>query len=393
MRAFENRFPDLSTRFVGTLLSFGILGFVNGAWQISLSELQAIINLSPGAVGILLTGGTVAALPSMILAGRFSDRFGPQAIVAGTGVLIAIGLAGVASIRTYLILLPFFGIFLASNGSFDVGMNSAAISVEQQVEGSIMSYFHAAYSGAAAIGALVAGVVLGAGLSLTLVYLCLAGLILVFVSGLVTSLTYPAQGTPKATSDGGKSVRTLFFEPTILLVAFIVSLAFFAEGAMENWSTIYLRTVLDVPVSVGSFGVVGFHTAMTVGRLNGAWAARSFEPRVLLLVSGIVGAVGMGIALLTTLLPLVIIGFVLVGLSMAIVAPLGFSIAGDLAPDRSGEASSVVTFVGYGAFLIGPVIIGGVAEVATLGIALALVIVSGCVISALSTQIPSSEEI
>ncbi|RBI60056.1 hypothetical protein DMJ13_20485 [halophilic archaeon] len=305
---------------------------------------------------------------------------------------MAIGLTGVASIRTYLILLPVFGVFLASQGGFDVGMNSAAITVEQQVDGSIMSYFHAAYSGAAAIGALVAGTVLGAGLSLTMVYLCLAGLILIFVGSLVTSLTYPAPDTSAVTSDGGESMRTLFFEPTILLVAFVVSLAFFVEGAMENWSTIYLRTVLDVPVSVGSFGVVGFHTAMTIGRLNGAWAARAFEPRTLLIVSGILGAIGMGLALLTSLLPIVIIGFVVVGLSMAIVAPLGFSIAGDLAPDRSGEASSVVTFVGYGAFLIGPIIIGGVAEVATLGTALALVIVSGSAISALSTQIPPSEE-
>lgn len=375
------------------MLSFGILGFTNGAWQVSLSELQAILNLSPGAVGILLTGGTLVALPSMILAGRLSDRFGPQVLVAGTGVLLAIGLAGVASVRTYLILLPFFGVFLASSGSFDVGMNSAAISVEQRAEGSIMSSFHAGYSGAAAIGALVAGAVLGAGLSLTMIYLCLAGLILVFVGGLVTRLRYPAQNTSGDTSEGAESVRTLFFEPTILLVAVIVSLAFFAEGAMENWAAIYLRIVLNAPVSVGSFGVVGFHTAMTIGRLNGAWAARSFEPRTLLFVSGVLGAVGMGIALLTSLLPLVVVGFALVGLSMAIVAPLGFSIAGDLAPGRSGEASSVVTFVGYGAFLIGPVVIGGVAEVATLGIALSLVLVSGSAISALSTRIPTSEEI
>ena len=392
MRVFENRLPDLSTQFVSTLLSFGILGFVNGAWQISLSELQALINLSPGAVGVLLTGGTVAALPSMVIAGRLSDRFGPKAVVAGTGVLLAIGLAGVASIRTYLILLPFFGVFLASSGSFDVGMNSAAITVEQRVEGSIMSYFHAAYSGAAAVGALVAGAVLGAGLSLRMVYLCLAGFILVFVGGLVTSLTYPAQSASEDTSGGGESVRTLFFEPTILLVAVIVSLAFFAEGAMENWAAIYLRTVLDVPVSVGSLGVVGFHTAMTVGRINGAWAARAFEPRTLLFASGALGAAGMGVALLTSFLPLVVVGFALVGLSMAIVAPLGFSIAGSLAPDRSGEASSVVTFVGYGAFLIGPVVIGSVAEVATLGAALALVVVSGGAISALSARLPASAE-
>ncbi|WP_157837744.1 MFS transporter [Haloferax sp. ATB1] len=380
-------------QFASTLLSFGILGFVNGAWQISLSELQVILNLSPGAVGVLLTGGTLVALPSMIIAGRLSDRFGPQAIVAGTGVLLAFGLAGVASIRTYLVLLPFFGVFLASSGSFDVGMNSAAITVEQQSGGSIMSYFHAAYSGAAAIGALVAGVMLGAGLSLSMVYLCLAGLTLIFVGGLVTRLSYPAQSTTEEVSDGDASVRSLFFEPIILLVAVIVSLAFFAEGAMENWAAIYLRTVLDAPVSVGSFGVVGFHTAMTVGRINGAWAARAFAPRTLLFASGVIGAVGMAVALLTSVLPLVVIGFALVGLSMAIVAPLGFSIAGDLAPNRSGEASSVVTFVGYGAFLVGPVIIGGVAEITTLGMALALVLVSGSVISALSTQIPDSEEV
>lgn len=391
MSRLEDRLPDFSAQFVGTALSFGLLGFVNGAWQISLSELQAVINLSPGEIGLLLTGGTLAALPCMVLAGRLSDRFGPQTLVAGAGVLLAAGLAGVASIRTYLILVPFFGLFLASSGSFDVGMNSAAITVEQRGQGPILSYFHAAYSGAAATGALVAGMLLEAGLSLTTVYLCLAGLSLVFVGGLIARLTYPKHSGSADEADSGQSVRTLFFEPTILLVAVIVSLAFFAEGAMENWAAIYLRTVLDVPVSVGSFGVVGFHTAMALGRVNGGWAARAFDPRTILFISGIVGALGMGTALLTQAVPLVVIGFALVGLSMAIVAPLGFSIAGGLAPERSGEASSVVTFVGYGAFLLGPVVIGGVAEVATLGIALALVIVSGGMISALSRQIPSTE--
>ena len=86
---------------------------------------------------------------------------------------------------------------------------------------------------------------------------------------------------------------------------------------------------------------------------------------------------------------LVVAGFLIVGLSLSGVAPIAFSVAGDLAPNRAGEAISVVTTLGYGGFLMGPVIVGGLAEALGLRSALATIVVAGCVIALLGSRVAS----
>jgi MFS family permease len=92
-------------------------------------------------------------------------------------------------------------------------------------------------------------------------------------------------------------------------------------------------------------------------------------------------------ALATDVVALVLAGFAAVGLAVSVVAPLGFSVAGDLAPDRAGEASSVVTVVGYLAFLVGPVFVGTVADLASLRLALATVVPATALVAVLGGRI------
>ena len=106
-----------------------------------------------------------------------------------------------------------------------------------------------------------------------------------------------------------------------------------------------------------------------------------------LLGSGLLAAVGMLLALATTSPALVVGGFLLVGLALAAVAPLAFSVAGDLVPDRAGSAVSVVTTVGYGGFLLGPPLVGGLAEVVGLRAALGVVAAAGLTVFVLSLRL------
>ena len=98
------------------------------------------------------------------------------------------------------------------------------------------------------------------------------------------------------------------------------------------------------------------------------------------------------LALATTSPALVVGGFVLVGLALAAVAPLAFSVAGDLAPTRAGSAVSVVTTFGYGGFLLGPPLVGGLAEVVGLRGALGLIALAGLSVFALSLKLKENEE-
>ncbi len=102
-------------------------------------------------------------------------------------------------------------------------------------------------------------------------------------------------------------------------------------------------------------------------------------------------SLGMIVALATEHPPLILAGFLTVGLALAAVAPVAFSLAGDLAPDRAGQASSVLTTLGYGGFLLGPSLIGGLAELTSLRAALMSGIVTGLLIALLSARVDYQE--
>jgi MFS family permease len=108
--------------------------------------------------------------------------------------------------------------------------------------------------------------------------------------------------------------------------------------------------------------------------------------------SGALAAVGMALSLATTSPALVVGGFLLVGFGLAAVAPLAFSAAGKMVPERAGSAVSVVTTFGYGGFLLGPPLVGGLAEVVGLRGALGLIALAGLSVFVLSLKLKENEE-
>jgi MFS family permease len=159
---------------------------------------------------------------------------------------------------------------------------------------------------------------------------------------------------------------------------------------MEHWSGVYLRTTLGLPALLGGSGVAVFFGAMAVGRLGAALVIARFGNRRTLLGAGLLTAGGMALALATREPLLVIAGFLVVGLALSAVVPIAFSAAGDIAPERAGAAISVVTTLGYGGFLLGPVIVGGLAEVIGLRAALGIIAVSGLMIFTLALRLKAT---
>lgn len=368
-------------------LSFVVFGAMFGVWQVLLADLQAALGLSAGTLGVALTAGTVASLPAMVFSGRAADRFGPRGLVVGTAVGLAAGLVATAAAEGFAALLVALFVLYGSSGAFDVGINTAAIEVERGHVGSLLPYFHAAYSGSAAVGAVAAGLALGAGVRFRPLYLATAVVLVGFALAVAVARALPHDGTG---ASGSGEKKNLFRHRLVLLVAVVALFAMFSEGTLENWSAIYLRRSLSLPADLGAAGVASFHAAMLVGRLAAGRAVDVVGRRRLLQGAGALGALGMTTALATTRPVFVVVGFGVVGLAMSVVVPLAFSLAGEFAPERSGEASSVVTFVGYGAFLAGPALVGGAAEVTSLRTALATVIVAGVGIVFLSWRLPSS---
>jgi fucose permease len=175
-----------------------------------------------------------------------------------------------------------------------------------------------------------------------------------------------------------------------MLLALLTTLAFFSEGAMENWSAIHLRSTLGGSAVLGAAGVAVFHGAMLIGRLAAAGVLARVSRLAVLRGAGVATAAGMLVALATTSPVVTLAGLLCVGLALSAVAPICFSLAGDAAPQARGSASALITTVGYTGFLVGPVLIGWVAELTTLRIALGAVVLAGVLVAVSTSRLAGS---
>ena len=308
-----------------------------------------------------------------------------------TGVVLGIGIAGLALSNGYAALLATLVVLYSASGLYDVGINSAAVDLEQATGRRYMALVHAAFSGGATVGAVGSGVLVQAGADYRAVYLALliplGALLLAFAN-----TGFPAGEGEDATGSRPAGARHLYRHLPLLLVGAIAMLGLGSEGEMEHWSGLYLRDTLGLPALLGGSGVAVFYAAMAVGRLGTAGVVRLFGNSGTLAGAGVLTAAGMGLALATREPALVVAGFLVVGLSLSAVAPIAFSAAGDVAPGGTGAAISVVTTLGYGGFLMGPVIVGGLAEIFGLRTALATIALAGVLIALLSLRAATTNE-
>jgi MFS family permease len=148
---------------------------------------------------------------------------------------------------------------------------------------------------------------------------------------------------------------------------------------------VYLRVDLGLPELLGASGIAVFHVAMLIGRLSGVALQRRLPRQALLTGAGVGVAAGMATALATTALPLVLLGLLVVGLSTAVVAPVAISLAGDAAGPRAGAVTSMVVTTGYATSLLGPGLVGGIGELASLRVGLLVVVGAGVLLAAVGS--------
>lgn len=370
---------------------FGFFGLFWGVFAVLLADLSGGLGLSPGPLGVALFAGAAASIVAMAALGWTADRLGRRVFILISSGVFGLGIAGLALAGNYAALLPVLMVLYAASGLYDVGINAAAVDLERAAGRRLMAFFHAAFSAGGVAGALSAGALLQAGASYRYVYLAvLAPLGAILLA--VTVSRFPASEPPAGeTSDtiGGRDLRR---SVPLLLVAAIATLGLLSEGEMEHWSGVYLRSSLELPALLGASGVAVFFGAMAVGRFGAAFVIARFGDRRTLLGAGLATAGGMTLSLATREPFVVVAGFLVVGLALSAVVPIAFSVAGDLAPGRAGAAISFITTLSYGGFLLGPVIVGGLAELVGLRLALGTIAVAGALIFTLSLRVNTQKK-
>jgi predicted MFS family arabinose efflux permease len=326
---------------------------------------KAKLALDERQLGLVLLCMGLGATGAMPLAGFLSHRFGNRTVMAIGALAICVTLPLLTVVPSTGLLCATLVWFGGSLGVVDVAMNAHAVDVERLHGQPLMSGFHGLFSVGGLAGSLGMSALLGVGVPLVAAVGAVAILLLVLAASQWRRLIVvpPDRTVPQ---------RSVFAmpSPTAILLGVLCTVVFLAEGAMLDWSAVFLRSVRGVSLSSAGLGFAAFSVAMSTGRLLGDRITAALGPVRVVRYGSLVAAAGI---LLATALPWAatsLIGFVLVGLGASNIVPVLFSAAGRIPGTAAAVAIATVTVLGYAGMLTGPAVIGLIAHATSLPLAL-----------------------
>jgi predicted MFS family arabinose efflux permease len=350
--------------------------FINGAmfanWVSRIPQIQEGLALSEGGLGVVLLGIAVGVLAALSLAGGLIARYGSRMVTALGAISICLLLPGLAIMPSAAALWVNLFLFGGAMSLMDVAMNAQGVEVERKLGMPVMSSFHAAFSIGGFVGAGIGGAMAVYGLT-PLPHFLTVSAVFLLLTALTAGRLLPKEVDPQAAEPTHQAVFQL--PPRVLWPLGIIAFcAFIAEGAMADWSGVYLKSVVGATAGVAAFGYAAFSLTMTIGRLLGDSQTVRFDPVRLVQLGGLMATGGLLLAIiLPNTLP-VMLGFAAVGAGMSVIVPLTFSAAGNTPGLPAGAGIAGVATLGYAGFLAGPPLIGLVADATSLRLALLLVV-------------------
>ncbi len=357
----------LRTPWRAVAAMFVLNGALFGIWASRIPAVVQTHELSPGSLGALLLLMAAGAILSFPLAGKASDALGCATVTLPVAIAYCIALVLIAvspSVETLAVSLFLFGAF---HGSMDVSMNAWAGEVEKAAGKPQMSSFHAMFSLGAGLGAASGFAAASAGLPVT-DHFFLAG-------SAVAALTLPfgwiGWVSKKVPRNGSDPVFS-FPKGPLLAVGFFAFCSSLGEGGMADWSALFLVSAAAAQEAEAALGYAVFSVAMVLMRLLGDRVVQRIGPINAARFAGLTAAAGSATAVAFATFPLMLFGFALMGLGYALVVPLAFSRAANDPDVPPGQAIASVSTLGYGGILLGPPLIGLVAEATSIRAAFAI---------------------
>lgn len=338
-----------------------------GSWVARVPALRDQVGATEAELGLALFGVAAGALLALPLAGVLSVRLGSRTVTRAALLGVALALPLPALAPSLPLLALGFAALGATNAVLDVAMNAHGVVVESRYARPILSSFHASFSLGGLVGAASGGVAAAAGVDPLPQFLAAAAAILAIWAWSSTRML-PRDvdvGAPGPVF-GGVSVA-------LAALAAVAFAGMLAEGAAGDWSAVYLHDTLGTGEGVATAAFVGFSLTMTLGRLVGDRLTALVGAVALTRVAGIASAGGLALALATDSAAVAVVGFGALGAGLSVVVPTVYRAAGTRT-SSPGAGIAAVSTVGYGAFLVGPVAIGFVADATSLRLALGLVV-------------------
>ena len=355
---------------------FLVNGFVMGAWAPQIPLMLPRHNIGEAVMGLLILALGLGAVGAMIFAGRLIHRFGAVPVVLAFACALVPVLPAVIfapDLKTLALAMMAFG---AIAGCMDVAMNANAVEVERGLGRAIMSSSHGFWSLGGFLGGSLGG--------LAIEHLGREGQALL-VAGLMAAIIALAwrhmwREEVSQTQDEAKG-RLFPREARVWLLGLLALMCMVPEGAIMDWSALFLKDELALPTAWSGLGFALFAGAMAVMRFAGDAVRNRFGAVKNLRFSALIAAVALLAASVAPTSTLALLAFAIAGLGIANTVPIMFSAAGNLRGMSPGAGLATVTMIGYAGILVAPSSIGFIAEHAGFrgtwaGLALCLVVVA-----------------
>ncbi|UFN47261.1 MFS transporter [Roseomonas sp. OT10] len=374
----DTRAPDRRwTPRLATSLVFLVAGLGFGGWAVNIPLLKAGLGLTDATLGVALLGVAGGAILAMPLAGHLAGKVGAARLILLCGLGFAAVMAALPHAPTLWAFVPLVTLLGMGFGSVDVAMNTHAALIERHWGAAIMSSFHAAFSLGGLAGAALGGALLAAGADAAL---CLGVLAALSAVGLLLAVPFLGHPTPPPGEAAEAGHGFVLPDRAMLGLGILALLAFFTEGAVADWSALYLigNGASD---AAAAGGFAAFSLAMTLGRLTGDAVVRRLGGERALRWGGTLAAAGLLLALAVPRLEAGMTGLALVGLGLSNAAPVLFTAAGRAGGATPGRGVAAVATLGYAGMLAGPPLIGFLAQGASLRVALLLLALAPALIA------------
>lgn len=346
-------------RYFAPAFVFASLNIVFGTWAIYIPTIKTKLGIDEGELGFAIFCMALGTLTMIAFAPKIIGSFGVGRTTAIGLFLFLVTFIIPFSVNSYYMLCIGMYIVGAFSGVTDVAMNTLVTEIEKQDTIHIMSANHGLFSLGGFIGAGIGGFFLSE-TAIPLNHLLIVVSILIILNIVLVKFYYRVSS--KINEEYSFQLKN--FKP-LLVLALIAFFVMASEGAIVDWSALYLEKVSLTKLSWIGLGYTAFSATMALGRFFGDEISGRFGSRALILIGSLLGVFGFGFVLMVQPI-LAIAGFGLVGLGLSVIIPELFRLVGKTKGVESSQGISFISGIGFFGFLIGPVLLGFLADVSSL---------------------------
>lgn len=367
--------------FTALIAAYASFGAFWGVWVVVFADFLHERQLSAGGVSVHLSAMSIVAIGLMTFLSPRLEHLPRRRTVAVSLLVHAMGIIGLV-VASDALLFSAFIMMGVGTGLIDVFVNAAAQELEESRDSAVLQWVHAAYGAGAGLAALATAGALSTGLPYGHTVI-VAGVGQLWAAAFVYCAVDAAHGHHRPR--GRVSLAVFARRPAMVAPALVVMFAFFIEGSMDVWSVIFLNETLGSTVMAAASAFAAFAFATSLGRAFAARVLYELGHRKTMLLSAVGSLLAAAMTVMSTDLVVVGLAFLLLGFSLSAAAPAAFGMAGD-AGVGAGLAVGAMTTIGYTGFVIGPPIMGWLADNAGLRVAMGAIVVSaiGMVLASVS---------